>query len=97
MVKVTFPELSFGPIEVKRGSLLNVTLLGVGLVIPPGNITLIPKITLTTAFDIFNSEWVTAPVIAVVAFIPQAVWNLCKTTLDGWAREYYEKHPEELK
>jgi len=92
MVQLWFPGLKFGGAKIVAGALLNVSLLGVSLKIPPWDLTLLPAIEFWKSFLIFDSDWVVKPVADLVNAIPQAVWNLAQGTLDSWAAAFYEKH-----
>lgn len=94
-MKVTFPELAIPEVKLSAGCLLNVWLLGVNLKIPPIDLTFSSKHVLTPQFTIFDSDWVTNPLTEWMLGIPWWVWDACKTKLDEWAAEYYERHKEE--
>jgi len=92
MVQLWFPGLKFNGAKLTRGQLLDVSLFGVGLVIPPWDITFLPAVEFWKPFLIFDSDWVVKPITDLVDAIPKAVWNLAKGTLDGWAEAFYKKH-----
>jgi len=92
MVQLWFPGLKFNGLRIDRGQFLDVSLLGVGLQIPPWDMGILPVITFWEPFLIFDSDWVVAPVAAAINAIPNAVWGAGKAILDGWAAAFYEKH-----
>lgn len=96
MVQVWFPgwsipELAFGPY-----TLLDVWLLAVHLHIGWPRVVLLDRTTIWNSFLLFNTDWITIPVTTTLAgminAVPQAVWNLCKGTLDSWADDFYRRH-----
>jgi len=94
MVEIKFPGLAIPAFRLTRGQLLNVNVLGVGLVIPPVDITFWPQTTILEPFTLFKTEDITAALLAPINAIPQAVWNLATTILEQQIKEFYEKHPE---
>jgi len=92
MVQLWFPGLKFNGAALKAGQLCDVSLLGVGIKIPPWDITFLPAVEFWKPFLIFDSDWIIKPVTALVTGIPAAVWNAAKGTLDSWAATFYEKH-----
>ena len=89
MVKIYFPALVFPAFKFKRGQLLNVNLLGVGLVIPPFNITFWNAVTLSPKRLLFDTNWIVNALLAPIIAIPMAVWSLLESVLDEWVEEYY--------
>lgn len=92
MVQIWFPGLKFNGAALTRGQLLDVTLLGVGLVIPPWDITFLPAVEFWKPFLIFDSNWVVKPITDALAAIPKAIFDAAKGILDGWAAAFYESH-----
>jgi len=94
VVDIRFPGLKLPAFKLTRGQLLNVHLLGVGLVIPPFDITFWAETTLLQPFTLFKTEDITTGLLTPINAIPEAVWTLAKSTLDSLAKDYYERHPE---
>ena len=94
MTQLAFPGLKFNGMSLTRGQLLNVSLLGVGLVIPPWDITLIPALTFWEPFIIFDSDWVVNALAGAFTAIPKAVWDYFNKTMQAQVDEYYKAHPE---
>lgn len=94
MVKVQFPGLTLPGFKLTRGQLLNVSLIGVGLVIPPVDITFWPETRILEPFTLFDTDDITGALLAPINAVPKAIWDLAKSKLDDMARDYYERHPE---
>jgi len=56
--KVTIPRLAIPGLTIKRGQLLNVTLFGYGVVVPPVDFTFWPEIELIPETVVFDSAWI---------------------------------------
>ena len=95
MVVVKFPDIVIPAFKISKGQLLDVRLLGVGLVIPPGDITFWPKTRILEGFELFDTDDVVKGVGDLLGAVPEAVWNLAKAKLDELAADYYERHSEE--
>ena len=95
MVEVKFPGFALPAFKISKGQLLNVNLLGVGLVIPPGDITFWKKVTFWEPFTLFNTDDVVKGVGDLLGAIPEAVWNLARAKLDELAADFHERHSEE--
>ena len=95
MTKLAFPGLQFNGFSLSRGQLLNVSLLGVGLVIPPWDITILSALTFWQPFIIFDSDWVVNALAGAFLAIPKAVWDYLTGTLQKQVEDYYKAHPEE--
>lgn len=94
MMQIWFPGLKFNGLKLTRGQLLDVTLLGVGLVIPPWDITLLPEHTFWETFMIFDSEPIEAAVTLSTQTIPKLLVDFVTGNLQSQIEEYYKKHPE---
>lgn len=94
MVQLWFPGLTFNGFAITRGQLLDVTLLGLGLVIPPTDMTLLPKMTLWEPFLAFDSDWVVTPLNAAIVGIPKMLVDFVTGQLQSEVEEYYKRHPE---
>lgn len=92
---IVFPALAVPAFTLARGQLLNVTLLGVGLVIPPRDITFWERTLLTPEFVLFNINSLVNAIVTPLNAIPQAVWNFATSWLEQQINEYYKLHPEE--
>lgn len=92
MVKVSFPSLWFPAFKFRKGQLLNVSILGIGLKIPPIDITFWNAFKILNGFTILDTDWISNPIINAMSGIAHAVWDIAKGTLDSWADEFYEKH-----
>jgi len=80
--KVTFPAFTLPGFKLSKGQLLNVSLLGVGLVIPPVDITFWPEIKAWNSFVIFDLDWILNPIASWLTWIPGAVADTLKGLLD---------------
>lgn len=94
MVQLWFPGLKFNGLKLTRGQLLNVSLMGIGLVIPPFDLELIPPIELWETFVIFDSDWVTVPLTTAIEGIPKLLIDFLTGRLDEEIKKFYEEHPE---
>jgi hypothetical protein len=94
MVQLWFPGLKFNGFTLTRGTLLDVSLFGVGLVIPPWDITLLPELTFWETFIIFDTDWITAPIGDAIATIPKLLIDFITGRLEEETKAYYEAHPE---
>ena len=95
MVKVSFPSIWIPGFKIPKGWLLNITLLGVGLVIPPVDIVFWSAKKILSGFTLFDTGWIVDPIGSVMKGVPKAVWDLCKFTLDSWAADFYKRRREE--
>jgi hypothetical protein len=94
MTQMWFPGLTFNGAALVRGQLLDVSLLGVGIVIPPWDITLLPAITFWDSFLIFDSDWVVNALSGALLAIPKAVWDYLMNAMQAQVDEYKKAHPE---
>ena len=94
MVVVKFPDIVIPAFKISKGRLLNVSLLGVGLVIPPGDITFWPEKTILSAFTLFDTSDIVKDVGDLLGAIPEAVWTFATSWVEQQIKEYYEKYPE---
>lgn len=94
MAQLWFPGLKFNGFKLTRGRLLDISLLGVGLVIPPVDLTLLPAVTFWEPFCAFDSDWVVAPLTTAVQGIPKLLVDFVTGRLGEEIEEYYKKHPE---
>ena len=74
-ITVKIPKITFPGFKIPRGLLLNTSLLGVDLVIPPFDITFWEPVTLIPETIIWDSGWVGDAVLAIQD-------NLLKPVLD---------------
>lgn len=95
MVEIWFPGITIPGFKLTRGQLLDVSLFGVGLVIPPFDIEFWKETTILGAFRLFETDDIAKAVIIPVAGIAEAVWSLFESKLDEMAHDYYERHKEE--
>jgi len=95
MTGIWFPGLTIPMVKIKKGRFLNVSLLGKGIKVPPIDLTIIPKTVILKSFKLFDTLWIINPITNVVKAIPQAVWDLCKSTLDEWAGDFYKRRGAE--
>ena len=95
MVEIKFPDIEIPAFKISKGQLLNVNLLGVGLVIPPGDITFWPETRILRGFTLFDTSDIVKGVGDLLGAVPEAVWNLARAKLDELAADYYERHSEE--
>jgi hypothetical protein len=61
-MQVKIPRASFGPVKIAKGSWLDISVAGVGIVIPPTDVTLIPEVTLWGEFLLFDTDWLVKPI-----------------------------------
>ncbi len=94
MTQLAFPGLKFNGLSLTRGQLLDVSLLGVGLVIPPWDITLVPELTFWEPFIIFDSDWIMNALSDAFMAIPKAVWDYFTNVVEFQIEEYFKVHPE---
>jgi hypothetical protein len=94
MTQLWFPGLKFNGIKLSRGQLLDISLMGVGLVIPPVNLTLLPAFTIWEPFIIFDSDWVVAPLTTAIAGIPKLFIDFITGRIEEEAEKYRREHPE---
>jgi len=65
-MRINFPGFTLPGFMIAEGQLLDITLLGVGIKIPPFDIVFWEEITFWEEFTIFDSEWVTEPVAGFI-------------------------------
>jgi len=94
MPEVKFPGITIPAFKLTKGQLLNVGVLGVGLVIPPFDMTFWEATTILQPFTLFNTDDIAKPVATLINAIPQAVWTFATTWLEQQIKDYYDKHPE---
>jgi len=94
MAQLWFPGLKFNGLSLTRGQLLDVSLLGVGLVIPPWDIELLPPHTFWEPFVAFDSDWVVVPLNEAIANIPTLLVDFVTGRVQEEISKYYEEHPE---
>lgn len=95
MTKIQLPSLKLPGFQIARGSLLNIALLGKGLIIPPWDITFWKPVTIWEDFDIFNTDWIVEALTKPLEATAKLVWTIFEDTLNKWAEDYYETHKEE--
>lgn len=94
MTQLWFPGLTFNGLTITRGQLLNVSLLGIGLVIPPIDLKILPAVTFWEPFLLIDSDWIVKPLSEGIAAIPKALIDFVSSTLEDETKKYYEEHPE---
>jgi len=102
-MEVWIPGFSIPEVKVTKGQLLNVSILSVGLVIPPFDITFFPGLKIWDKFQLFDSEWINKPIISVLNVmkldllgkIPQLVWNTFEGRVNTWVEDFYERRGKE--
>jgi len=92
MVQLWFPGLRLNEVKITRGQFLNISLLGVGIVVPPWDITLLPAVSFWEPFLLIDTDWWGKIIGDAVATIPKLVWDYAKGVLDSWAKAFYEAH-----
>ena len=89
MVEIKFPDIVIPAFKISKGRLLNVSLLGVGLVIPPLDITFWPYTKILSGFTLFNTDDITKPILDKIAAIPKievpGLEDIIKPILDAIA------------
>ena len=93
-MQIKFPAIWFPAFKLSRGQLLDVSLLGVGLVIPPWDVSFWDAVQLTAEFVIFDTDAIGQALAGAFAAIPNAVWNYLHTYIQAQIDEYYKAHPE---
>jgi len=106
MTKITIPRLAIPAFALKAGQLLDISLFGVGVKVPPVDIQFWPEIQLLPETVVFNSEWVTTAieekadwikniaagvVDAATPTIIEATFNAVEPYLDGLAEDFYRR------
>jgi len=88
-MKIFFPAISFPEIKVKAGSFLNATLLGVGLVVPPWDLTILPSFTLIPKVELFDTDVLFRPIMEAIEGVAQKVIDLLWSPIQRQLEEYY--------
>jgi len=96
MVAIWFPGLTIPRIRITAGQFLNITLLGVGIKVPPISMTILPRTVIWEGFKMFDTNDITNALLTPINAIPQAVWNLFKGKLDEMADEFYARRGGEV-
>jgi len=94
MVQVIFPAIWFPAFKLTRGQLLDVNLLGVGIAIPPWNITFWEAVQLTSERVLFDTDAIAGVIIGAINALPQAIWGWAQNWIQSQIDEYYKVHPE---
>jgi len=92
MVQLWFPGLSFGGWWIQRGQFLDVSLLGVQIVVPPDAMQILPWFKIWDAFLLFDSDWIVNALAGAFLAIPNAVWGFLQSFLSGEVSTYYKTH-----
>jgi len=88
-MKVFFPEIKFPAFKLKAGQLLNVSLMGVGLIIPPWDLTFWDTTTLLPKFPLFDTDELFRPIMEAIEGVAQKVIELLWTPILNQLDEYY--------
>jgi len=72
VVKVEIGPWTIPGFKLTRGQLLDKTLFGVGLVIPPSDMVFWPDVKLIDKIEIFNSDWIVEAVVTAATSIAEA-------------------------
>ena len=91
MTEVKIPALEFPEVKIPAGQFLNVTLLGTGIVVPPNDVIIIPKLRILDEIKLFDIEDITSPILEAVAKTPEETWNTFWSELNRQVSEYYER------
>ena len=94
MVQLWFPGLSFGGWWIQRGQFLDVSLLGVQIVVPPDAMQILPWFKIWDAFLLFDSDWIVNALAGAFLAIPKAVWDYLMNAMQAQVDEYKKAHPE---
>jgi len=108
--KITIPRLAIPALKIRRGQLLDISIMGIGIVVPPVDISFWPEIQLLPAMTVFDSEWIhdildekvgwfgniaAGVVDAATPTIIEATFKAVEPYLDGLARDYYARRGKE--
>jgi hypothetical protein len=96
MVQIWFPGLAIPKLVIRRGFFLDVSIFGVGLVIPPVDITLFAGVKIWDGFMLFDTDLIVKGIGDLMVAIPKAVWDLATSTLDDMAAVFYGHHSEAM-
>jgi len=94
LVKVVIPAIWFPTIQINRGLLLNASLFGLSLVIPPVDIKLTDAFQLSQDIVLFDTDDIGRVVGDAVVGIPQAIFGVITPWLEAQVEQYYKDHPE---
>jgi len=94
MVQIWFPSLAIPKLVIRRGFFLDVSIFGVGLVIPPSEIVLFPGAKIWDGFVLFDTDLIVKGVADLLGAIPKAVWDFAANWLQNEINAYYKAHPE---
>jgi len=93
--KITIPRLAIPALKIRRGQLLNVSVMGVGVVVPPGDVQLWPEIQLLAETTVFDPDWITEIVKAMMPTIAEGVFKAVEPYLDKLAEDFYARRSKE--
>jgi len=109
MTKITIPRLAIPAFALKTGQLLDISIFGVGIKVPPFDIQFWPEIQLLPETVVFDTEWVTTAieekaewigniargvVESIIPTIIEATFNAVEPYLDKLAEDFYAGRKE---
>ena len=95
MVAIWFPGMYIPELAIPAVTLADFWILGIHIVIGWPKIVILKKKTIWDSLKIWDSDWVTAPIIQVVGGVAKTVWDLCGSILDDWAADFYKRRGRE--
>jgi len=106
MTKITIPRLAIPAFKLKAGQLLDISIFGVGIKVPPVDIQFWPEIQLLPETVVFDTEWVTTTiegmadwigniargvVESMIPAIIEATFKAVEPYMDGLAEDFYRR------
>ena len=95
-MKIAFPKLAIPPLVIPAGLLLNVNLLGLGLVIPPTDVQLWGEIVLLKEFVLFDTDDIAQALLGTIANVVEWAFRGLVDQLNEAAKRYYDEHGDEV-
>jgi len=87
--------LAIPAFKIRRGQLLDISILGVGVVVPPFDIQFWPEIQLLPAITVFDPDWIADIVKGMMSTIAEGVFKAVEPYLDGLAVDFYARRGKE--
>jgi len=94
-LKVTIPRLAIPALKIGRGRLLDISIMGVGVVVPPSDIQLWPEVQLLPEITVFDPGWITDIVTGMMPAIAEGIFKLVEPHLDKMAEDFYARRGKE--
>jgi len=104
--QLKIPRLAIPQLKISKGQLLDISIFGIGIKVPPFDITFWPEIELLPETVVFNSEWVTDTIYgmadwfgsiaagvvdSMIPTIIQATFNAVEPYLNSLAEDFYRR------